>query len=58
MNQPIESSLLLSRCFTADLHKAFSRLAGDYNPMHDDAILAEDFRATAEFFRARAAAGV
>jgi MaoC dehydratase-like protein len=28
------------RCFSAELQKAFSRLSGDYNPMHDDPIAA------------------
>src|SRR5580658_3797141 len=33
-------NLLLSRCFTAGLQKDFSRLSGDYNPLHDDPISA------------------
>jgi NADP-dependent 3-hydroxy acid dehydrogenase YdfG len=32
--------VLSNRCFSMEFQKAFSRLSGDYNPMHDDPIAA------------------
>jgi hypothetical protein len=36
----LDSPILESRCFSADLQEAFSALSGDRNPMHDDPIAA------------------
>ena len=40
MSQAADCTFLLNRCFDADLQKAFSCLSGDYNPMHDNPVLA------------------
>lgn len=40
MRQSADHPLLLHRCFTADLQSDFSRLSGDYNPLHTDPLLA------------------